>query len=149
MTTIAWDGETLASDSRVTQDSHLVSDSFQKIFTIEGAEYRGDRILAVAMSGKCCDYHKILDYIFDENFGYTNFGHDTNCILIGKKFAYDLARNDGYLVKFNKKAKIANGSGGCFALSAMTLGLSAPEAVKHAKKLDCASGGRVQIWRES
>lgn len=33
MTVIAWDGVTLASDSRITNLSHLISDKYQKIYS--------------------------------------------------------------------------------------------------------------------
>lgn len=146
MTTIAYDGEILATDSRMTQDSYLTTDKAKKIFIFkEPITYLDDELLVCAFSGRCADWDKFLHYIVSDNFP-CGMSHNVSGIIVGKKYAYELEHDTGYLIRHNKKTKLVGGSGGVFAQSAMLLGFNAKEAVKHAMKLDMASGGRVQSW---
>ncbi|MGA4647848.1 hypothetical protein ACK6WK_10660 [Citrobacter portucalensis] len=55
MTTVAWDGKTLASDTQASTGDVVCSLSEQKIYTApsSGWEVYGDKIVAVGCSGDC------------------------------------------------------------------------------------------------
>lgn len=144
MTIIAWDGKTLASDSRCTQDSDIVSDNIQKLYHLNNLDYVIDKLIAIGVSGALADVDKIMHYLHSEDFPAADICHEIGAIIIGKKFAYYLEPGSGYLIRCSRKHKLALGSGGAFGRSAMLLGLNAKEAVKHAIKLNAACGGRVQ-----
>lgn len=146
MTTIAWDSEYLAADSRVTHESKLISNNFYKIRQFsKGTKYNGDTLLYIAMSGHLEDFEKVLDMIKHEEFPSLSFkiSHEVSALILGKNYIYELEANGCYLIRYNHSEKLALGSGGNFALSAMYLGLNATEAVQHASLLDLATNDNV------
>lgn len=150
MTIICWDGSILACDSRMTQDTTITSNNVNKLFKLkEPRPYLDDFILCYALSGIVIDFeliHKMM--ISDEGFPiYTHTNHECSGILVGKKQVYLLEQRKGVFIALNKSNKLADGSGAYFGLSAMTLGLNAIQAVKHAIKHDTACGGRVRSWK--
>ncbi len=145
MTTIAWDGKTLATDSRETSGSHLVTDSCQKLYVFNlPCYYSGDKLLACGLGGSSTDTEKVWYYFHSDVFPDLEFDHDACGIIVGMKFVYMLEQGSPYFIKYPRNQKLSDGSGGCFARSAMSLGMSAIDAIKHAIKLDTASGGKVQ-----
>ena len=142
ITTIAWDGKILAADSRTTSGSHLISDTGCKLFQLEGVCFGEDKLLAIAVSGSCCDTDKVLRYL-NICKSVQDFTHEVDAIIVGVSRVYKLESNSGYLIPYYKDTKLAYGSGGVFARSALVLGMTAVDAVKHAMLLDMSTGGEV------
>ncbi len=144
MTSIAFDGKVLASDSRMTVDSIISSDNIQKLFPLDNIPYFNDELLYCGLSGDICDWQKYLHLLNQPKFYEIDLKCDVRGIVVGIKHAYYIERNTLFLVKCNRNEKMAEGSGRDFALSCMSLGSDAADAIKHAKKFDSATGGRIQ-----
>ncbi len=145
MTTIAYDGKTLAVDSRISSLSSISSDNYMKLFKLESIDYFGDQLLYIALSGNVSDMHKFTQQIKHKGTIFTGDKKKVELwgIILGQEFNYYL--DPGLkLVAMPKKEHLAEGSGRDFALSAMSLGLDAVAAVKHAMKFDAATGGKVE-----
>lgn len=146
MTVIAWDGKTLAADSRVTVHSAIVDDNMQKLYRLhKEIMYGGDKLLAVGWSGDAADVDRVLCYLYSEEFpSDMEVKHGIGALVIGKKYAYILEPGQSFLIRYRRNTKLAEGCGAPFAMSAMKLGLNAVQAVKHAIKLDSACGGKIR-----
>ena len=125
MTTIAWDGETLAADGQVTS-SFIGQNDSKKIFT------KGGKVFAF-----CGTY--------SEGYGFLKRGQPIECDTIVLEFG----DKSGIAIYHEKngshpiKAPYAIGSGCDFAMGAMLAGCNAVDAVKIAAKLDPYTGGRI------
>ena len=137
MTTIAYkhDTKTIAWDSRVTSGNVIASDTDQKMVEVNDVKFW--------LCGYVADERLLIDMYF---------GKKSKVIPEANAFAWDGV--DLFVIGVNDEALLwkqplrhdkALGSGGDFALSAMRLGLSAKEAVEHAKTLDCYTGGEVHV----
>ena len=126
MTTIAWDGKTLASDSQMTS-GFIEQFSYKKIRTVKGRHYG-----VCGRAGDADNFFKGVE-IPDDNTEILEITSSGKCVFIGK---------GNSRIKMNGKTAI--GSGCEFAMGAMLHGATAIEAVKIAIKLDPNSGGRVQ-----
>jgi hypothetical protein len=155
MTTIAWDGHFLASDSLVTTNSGtIISTSGKKIFTPENKEVwnvNNKNIIAIACCGCAGAEIEVIDKMIlgiHYNTEYTSVSSFTaTCIC-----------DDGSVVNIYKSEKEsqasiyqltgcdAHGTGSSYALAAMMMGYSSIEAVNTAIKLDVYSGGVVQVF---
>lgn len=149
ITTLCWDGKMLASDSRETMGTHLISDRSTKLYELVEDHsyyyYLGDRVLACALGGDSSDTDKILTQINNDNAFEVGFkDHNAIGIFVGVKCVYILDMGASHLIRYPRSQKLSEGSGASFAKAGMTMGLNAVEAVKLAKKLDTASGGKVQ-----
>lgn len=146
MTVIAWDGVTLAADSRVTSASHLVSDDHDKIMYLDNCSYLDDKLIAIGMAGLLADYDKVLSMLHTDGFGYTNIeiDHEIDAIVIGEKYVYNLEAGKCFLIRYKKETKLAVGSGEPFAMLTLKQGKNAKQAVKAAMLLDCGCGGSVK-----
>ncbi len=150
MTTIAWDGVTLASDSRIVKGSRLISDKYQKIYSFpSGYSYHGDELLAIGISGVVADFDKAILMITSKSIGCLEFDNkcEIDAIIIGEKFVYEMEEGQDFLIRHEKSTKLACGSGAVFARTAMHLNKNAKQAVKVAIDLDCGCGGEVQSMR--
>ena len=160
MTTIVWDGKTLASDSQMTVGHSMIALSeHQKIFTPnpekEYWEANGQRVVAFAVSGDA----KSIDYIKHELHQGITFRTQVEvedelafqAILVTENhMVYD------WVVDTNKEKRntwsslipingpTAKGSGGRFALAIVSVGKDAKTAVKATIKLDAFTGGSIQ-----
>lgn len=126
MTTITWDGKTLASDSQVSCE-YIRQGGVKKIINKKGKSY--------GWTGSQTTCEKFLE---------TGSGLAPNDVVfeIDQKSGKCLEHyDDGYTVS---KPPAAIGSGKVAAMGAMLHGATAVEAVKIAIKLDPNSGGRVQ-----
>jgi ATP-dependent protease HslVU (ClpYQ) peptidase subunit len=153
MTTIAWDGKTLAADGQETSENIISSLSAKKIITPQKNQkwsIRGEKVLAFASSGDACALLEISDHLS---------GHlkSDTLMRVGLEFeALVITKNEIFLVqKSEGKEDICIssitgfwtlGSGCDFALSAMKMGKTAKEAVEHAITIDLYSGGEVQTF---
>jgi hypothetical protein len=146
LTSICWDGETLATDSRETAGTHLITNNCKKLYNLDlPCYYEGDRLLACGLGGRSSDTDKILHYFYSDTFPNLEFvDHDAIGIIVGMGAVYLLDAGCPFLIKYNRSQKLAEGSGAPFARSAMMMGLSAVDAIKHAIKLDMASGGKIK-----
>jgi hypothetical protein len=131
MTTIAFDGATLASDSRST--GSYIDDKTKKIFK-QGNRYYG-------IAGRYTSALLFLQWSNDRTKEKPRLEDDFDVIEIdkGKAFYYD--KN---LVKTPTSVPCSIGSGCHIAMTAMLLKHSSIEAVRVAKKLDECTGGKIQ-----
>lgn len=150
MTTVVWDGTTLASDSQATMCwGEIVQTPVKKIYPLEGGKYRDHNILGVGVAGSASNVLHVMDWLKAgapieglEGVG----GPDT--ILQGS--AVIIVTDGGvYLLDSSNRPMVitdrfALGSGSTYANSALLMGLNAEEAVRHAIKLDAGSGGDIQ-----
>ena len=143
MTVIAWDGKTLATDSRETSGGTVTTDNNVKIKTID-VHYLGERLLAIGFSGKSSACTVLL-----ENLSFPlEKGLEMSALIIGEHHLYELECGSIYPTQYNKKEHRAIGSGWVLAFSGMMLGLTAEESVKHAIKYNISCGGTVRKWEE-
>jgi hypothetical protein len=140
MTTIAFDGEVIAYDSRETQGSLICNDNCNKHhikdgvhFFIAGTSGHEGRLISAFLDGPEDDYP---DSLF------------STAIVVrdGDVFECAIDKDEGYW-SCAVTCPIALGSGSRHALTAMDCGLSAKDAVKMAIKRDANSGGRVRTFR--
>jgi hypothetical protein len=135
MTTIAWDGETLATDSQGTLGDHKSGGAHKKLFRNVGP------FVAVALSGELRSFPSVLESFKTGDVTEDSLEVAGLCVdQHGKAWEFD-----GYHWTFEKvKAKTAMGTGWALATAAMQGGADAPLALKIACKLDLYSGGRIQ-----
>ncbi|EHY3761451.1 hypothetical protein VQ038_05855 [Escherichia coli] len=153
MTTIAWDGKTLASDTQASSGDVVCSYTEQKIYTPpeSGWEVCGSKVVALGCSGDC-GAEMELQELLKNNLTYASeflptFSF-TALAIIGTGRAYIISKEKG-----ETRASIslqgepyAIGSGGLIARTAMHCGKNAREAVQVAIDLDCYSGGSVDSF---
>lgn len=149
MTTIAFDGQYLSADGRATVENLIAAKSTQKIFPLvtqaNGVEVKAvlagagsyEAILIVKKHLENFDLHD-ADMIPELQPG------DMSGLLVletGETFILE-----SKLIPMPTESPVAIGSGTDFAMAAMTMGKSAPEAVQVACELDCFSGGRIKTF---
>lgn len=139
MTTIAWDGETLASDSRETSANGIISDTSPKIYFFK-------KIGWAAAAGDSEDCELWFDWVGD------NFKTKKPKLSDSFHGFFVNRKNEGFhyfdkCIPLPAQAPVACGSGAPFARASMNLGFDAVTAVKHAITLDHRSGGRIQKFR--
>ncbi|HEA3532551.1 TPA: hypothetical protein RVT75_001244 [Escherichia coli] len=153
MTTIAWDGKTLASDTQASSGDVVRSYTEQKIYTPpeSGWEVCGSKVVALGCSGDC-GAEMELQELLKNNLTYASeflptFSF-TALAIIGAGRAYIISKEKG-----ETRASIslqvepyAIGSGGLIARTAMHCGKNAREAAQVAIDLDCYSGGSVDSF---
>lgn len=138
MTTVAWDGKTLAADSQSTTGS------------IRGAATKvaknKDGFL-VAGSGSCAVVKMWINWVLagmppDQQ---PTSVDDANVLVIDPRGRATLFADVAVAQPMPRK-QWALGSGGDIALGAMAAGADARAAVKIACKLDVFSGGRIVVF---
>lgn len=131
MTTVAFDGKMLASDSRVV--GHYVIDDVKKLFEI------GDTFYGFA--GHELEGILFIDWLNHKECEPPKLEHDLYVLeVVGNKVFY-WEKN---LVRVPRSVPCAIGSGAMIAITAMHCGKTAIEAVKMAKSLDENTGGNIQ-----
>lgn len=131
MTTVAFDGITLAVDSQMSS-GHLKFGFTNKLFTLYD-----DRL--VAFTGDSALIHQAITYLnsdMEKPFDIKD-GDEMGGIVIAPNGVFEF---DKHLRMFPACVPWAGGSGETIALTAMHLGKSAVEAVEIACKLDKHSG---------
>lgn len=153
MTTIAYDGKTLASDSQTTQDGIRLSNSAVKIFA-RGVDddwaIEGKRVAAFGIAGNLhaandlrramssfAGHHAGDPFEVGVTFAFIAIAEDRT-VFVGGKYSDD---NRSWVVE--AQAPVAVGSGGDFALGAMAAGVPAEEAVRIASKFDVGTNDSV------
>lgn len=150
MTTVAWDGVTLASDTQASSGDVVCSHDEQKIYKPSDEEWTvyGEKVIAIGCSGDCGAEMEIQDLLKNGLTYATEFlpTFAFSCIaIVGSNRSYLITKGAGD-TRANISPQItpyAIGSGGLIARVAMRCGLSASDAVRIAIDLDCYSGGRV------
>ena len=142
MTTIAWDGETLAADSMANINGMVFDEDMVKIIKLKG-ELFGEKLKAMAMAGhgSCINYVK--DWVCSGDLGASKIEGINFCVIVITDISSYYADDETPFLSEFKGARSV-GSGYPFAYSAMKLGLNAVDAVKHAISLDVYSGGKVR-----
>jgi len=142
MTSIAWDGETLASDSLTTDDGYVVDRTFKKIRHIS-TDLRGERTIAYAVAGDMEAFYPVKHWINGGCESRLPRDLDFQGLIVTKTKVYLFSsKTKDHL--YETKNIAALGTGAPFLISAMTLGLNAKESIKHAIKLDTQSGGKIR-----
>ena len=135
MTTIAWDGKTLASDTRSMSDDVIDQAETHKIFKKKGKLY-----------GLAGDYAQALAVMHwlqgGEKPEFEDSDFDVLVIDKGKAVIYG-----DQLYPYEAKAPLAIGSGGGYAIAAMLSGADSRKAVKVAALLDPNTGGRIKTFK--
>lgn len=147
MTTLCYCDGVLATDSRMTCEGYITSDTTTKLWDLRDKEifYMHDRLLAIALGGRINHFDWYLHYLQRSDFPHPEF--TTHCvvgIIVGEKAVYEIEKEAAYLVRYSLDSHVAVGSGEDYARSAMALGKGAKQAIKHARKFDTATGGEVQ-----
>ena len=134
MTTIATDGLTMAADGRVTGGGFIHSDDQPKLFRLSDG-----RIVGIA--GSLYNQTTFLKWLE---------GGEADDLSLDEEFEGLVLHRDGRVQTYNCRGKsafmkppVVAGSGGVFAAVAMDAGCSPEDAVRHAMKRDCASGGTI------
>jgi hypothetical protein len=151
MTTVAWDGKTLATDSRATEsDGSARTDRFVKLYRINskvapivgevllaaaGCEFAGQLFLEWLKKGGVPDLH--IRGVVEDPEGESPL----DVLLVHKSGAY-VANHLGCFIKVRDKFW-AHGTGRQGALCLMAEGKSAAYAVKAVSRFDNDTGGRI------
>ncbi|KAB0556220.1 hypothetical protein [Pantoea stewartii] len=153
MTTIAWDGSTLASDSQSTSNDVICTLNEQKIFTPTEKQWsvNGEVVLAVGTAGDCgieLQLFEMMEAGLTHKSQFTPEPSFTALAVTGKGRMWIISKNTG-----DAHASIslqldgyATGSGGMIARAAMHCGKDAIGAVEVATQLDVFSGGKIQSF---
>jgi hypothetical protein len=150
MTTIAWDGMTLASDSLA--DNNGLRNTTTKLHRgvlVDGVPFLLGAAGENAWSNMLHAWVKTLDLRGLQHATYphqNNDGPDRNdpaaILILGERGVY--YKGGAVWVRLEGRAFHAVGSGRDFALAAMHLGKTAEEAVELAIEFDCYSGGPIR-----
>lgn len=136
MTTIAFDGLTIACDGQISSCLRLTT-SYKKLRQF------GDLYASAAGDLDCIElfFNWVDEGLEPHDFPALNQGFEGLIAQKGSKVVYTYSHR-GMMVPF--KAPYAIGSGSHLALGAMMAGATAEQAIKIASKLDLYTGGRVQ-----
>ncbi|AXF51106.1 HslV family protein [Salmonella phage SPAsTU] len=158
MTTIAFDGNTLASDSQLTAGTLRLDSNTKKIYRPESNEQwvvDGKRAIAFGVAGSLGATEIVHGALRSVMVGYSGLNSTTRFIK-GESLKYIVITESGevyaggqysdeeipWLAKV--QPPIAVGSGSEYAMGAMAAGVSAAEAVRIAMHFDVNTGGPVQ-----
>ncbi len=132
MTTLAWDGTTLAADSQTTLNSKVTSLSARKLCRLDDGRL-------VGMSGSCHCQTGFEDWLNGKRDKPPKGDYSAVVIALdGSARCYEDCED-----YWEVGAPFARGSGESIALAAMHCGKTAEEAVELATRLDIYSGGPV------
>ena len=146
MTTIAWDGKTLATDGRATNNDVVENDSTKKLFKIKGGIHG---YVSCAICGNYVDALKIIKWIksgMTDDFPEIDKETSAAVICIKKNNTLDIYRSANKGFPLPHKGIYTDGSGWEIAMGAMDAGATAIEAVKIACRRDVHSGGKIQSY---
>lgn len=142
MTTIAWDGKTLAVDTLVTCDGGRCASS-SKLF--HWATDAGEMILAG--SGELSQLMALVHWLKNpEGDKPTVEKMEAVAITVVHQKIQMIQLFDYSLVPFLITGPTALGSGWRWALAAMDHGKNAIQAVEYAMTRDCFTGGEIESW---
>lgn len=142
MTTIAWDGKTLAVDSFETSSNVIVSRNRKKLF-LDVGDYA-----AVAVCGCTYEMLSFVEWLRDKTKSPPNIESGAAICIDrkGKVYSYYPKNSTTPVLE---KGNLTDGSGHEIALGALDAGATAVEAVKIACKRNVYTGGKVQSYTHS
>lgn len=150
MTTVAWDGKTLAADTRATNNDMIIQGGCTKLFRVKRhkQEYlvggAGDRHRVAQLVGVLGQKSGLTDLAelmpSETNHGFLII-HDCTT---SKTYSYE--SSDSSLIE--RTEQYAIGSGASFAMGAMLAGCTAEGAVLIASKLDIHTNNIVDVMYE-
>lgn len=157
MTTVCWDGNTLAADTLYVAGSRKMQGGYEKILLPEEAEWtvEGHSVLAVGFAGAVACMSKVRKLLE------TNVVIGTNPDVNGDSFSLIMITDkkvnyywntgttaNGELVNelFIVEGNHAVGSGTPYAMGVMAIKGDAISGVKGAIKVDLHSGGYIDMW---
>ena len=145
MTTIVWDGKTLAADGRMTSGNQVMQDDRQKIFIDTVSKLRGATVIRYALAGSADMTNRIGEWI-KEGCPHTVEGVPVSwgeayfeVIIITTESVFQYCAESNDLIEIFHK--VSMGSGGEFAQTAVHMGKDAKASVKIAAEMDLFSGG--------
>jgi hypothetical protein len=136
MTTIAWDGKTLAADKQCSDGNHKFAVTKIKRVNGELLGFSGGLYRCKEMLAWYCGERKPEDFPKGESDDFSELMviRDGKIFLYGSKYPIEVEDN-----------RFAVGSGSPYALAAMECGLSAEDAVQTAIKFDPSTGMGIDI----
>jgi len=137
MTTIAWNQDELAVDSACEVDEIITDTGTKKMFFDVG------KYQAVAIAGSLPSMLRFLEWLDGEDGECPDFEGVAIAVRGKKVFGF---YSQGRGVPCPEPKIGGQGSGFKLAMGAMHAGASAREAVKIACKLDCYTGGKVNVY---
>ncbi|MFP9529109.1 hypothetical protein [Pectobacterium brasiliense] len=155
MTTIAWDGRTLAADSQSNLNGAVCSLKEQKIFKpFSGEEWKvyGETVLAIGVSGDCGAECELIDALSGAGLDYkTQFQPSFDfaaLLIVSAERVYVVAKDEDKTAPAISPqfGAYAIGSGAMIARTAMHLGKRAIEAVQTAIEMDLYTGGDISSF---
>lgn len=159
MTTIAFDGEKLVSDSLTTINGRRILGDTKKIIVAgpdDEWKLLGRKVLAFALSGDG-GVKELVKHVLSKGVGidqpFTANNVDFRALLIvdtGEVFDWMVSRTAEMSEDHDLHpvtGPIAIGSGASFAEATLALGKGAKTAVKTAIRLDIYSGGKLQVYK--
>jgi hypothetical protein len=156
MTTIVLKDGILASDTRATARGKIISDSFPKIFDVEGEgmSLNGHKVRAYGLAGYVFS-RLTLDSILREGLqvGSTlDTDDEFTSIVITEGPSYAVSKDADApslrIIEIPDNVPWAIGSGSSVASYVMFSGGDAVKAVIEACKVDTGSGGDVFVWQK-
>lgn len=156
MTTLAWDGKTLAGDGLTTSDQLIIRTNAEKVFKLSGP----DLTILSGCTGAVQQIEKFKDLlqgvlresstesaVKSLKVGNIQFDDGFQAIIIfrsGVDLRLFRVETMVYPVEY-KTDKMAIGCGQEFALAAMDHGKTAPEAVEYAATRNVYTGGLITV----
>lgn len=136
MTTVAFDGRTMAGDGRLADDA-IASDDFRKIFRIRGQ--------IVGLSGAASACMAMVDWMKGGCEGKRPECSNTSILIVEPDGTAMIQDDGGTPLKVSVPCAI--GSGSNYAVAIMDAGGSATKAVRAAMKRDPRTGGKIRTLR--
>jgi 20S proteasome alpha/beta subunit len=136
MTTIAYKDGVIAYDSRITANTTITNDDYEKCHEVKGVKF--------VLSGKTSDYAKLIDAYFG---GSASGDLQASAVIVDAEGLWYAGRNneDGFWKSpIVGDGPYAIGSGGDHAFTAMDMGATAYQAVEMAMKRDSCTGGKIR-----
>lgn len=142
MTTVAWDGRTLAADRQITYGNTRAAgrklyDCGNYVYAASGSAFEAELIAAWLRNGARPTSRVRLE---DEE------GHRCGIVIRKADGLAFVAQGRVVVLVGHRPAPIACGSGCDFALAAMAMGESAVQAVRFAERFDVYTGLGVDRW---
>lgn len=137
MTTVVFDGTSVAWDSRVTAGTDIITDNAQKRYKVDGRTFW--------FCGTVGDFQE-----FAESYARRETSRDLNvsALVLDRDGLFTTSQDsDGRIFRNPVIAAVALGSGGDYALGAISCGKSARDAVKIASTRDACTGGRIRVQK--
>lgn len=148
MTTIAFDGSTIAADT-MNRDGHGLKDYASKLMIgnnlIVGGAGESHKIRAWWNKVKTMTVSEIIEH------GYPDFNPQYNdqAIMLVDTVTLKCYKLAGSMFQLCSRGFHAVGSGRDYALAALHMGQSAPQAVQVAMEFDAGTGGEIEVVKLS